>query len=216
MERPQNINSRYTARAVRLIIVFHLVGLIGLSINFSRPFFLQLVPYHLLLMMLILVFTHNRFNTKFALFFAFIFIIGFAVEWIGVHTRMIFGNYVYGDVLGLKFDAVPLIIGVNWFLLIYSTGVLLQQSRIKPVWVRVPVGALILVLLDAVIEPVAVKFNYWHWAGNTIPITNYVCWFIIGLVLLSIFEISRFKKQSMVGAVLLVSQFIFFLALLSY
>ncbi|MDB5032050.1 carotenoid biosynthesis protein, partial [Mucilaginibacter sp.] len=199
-----------------LIILFHLVGLMGLSINISRPFFLQLVPYHLLLMLLILVFTHDRLNTKFALFFAVIFIIGFAVEWVGVHTGMIFGNYVYGDVLGLKLDAVPLIIGVNWFILIYSVGVLLQQSRIKPVWVRMPVGALILVLLDAAIEPVAVKFNYWHWAGNTIPITNYVCWFIIGLALLTIFEISRFKKQSMVGAVLLVSQFIFFLALLSY
>lgn len=215
MERPQNISDKYTAKAIRLIIIFHLVGLVGLSIPATQSFFLKLVPYHLLLMMVIVFFTHDGTRTKLTLFFILLFVAGFAVEWIGVHTGLIFGNYSYGSVLGLKLNAVPLIIGVNWFLLIYATGVALQYSRINYSWLRIPVGAFILVLLDMLIEPVATRLGYWHWQGNIIPLKNYGCWFIISAALLLVFQIMRFKKQSMVGVVLLVSQFIFFMALLS-
>lgn len=221
MERPKNIKphatspikNRRTTTSVRLVIIFHLVGLIGLSIASLRPLFLQLVPYHLLLMAIILLFNHERFGAKIMLFFLLVFIVGFAVEWAGVHTRQLFGNYTYGKTLGFSIDGIPLLMGINWFLLIYTIGVTLQQIRIKSIWIRVPVGALALVLLDMLIEPVAIRLDYWHWAAGRIPMQNYGCWFIISLVLLFLFEQMHFKKQSIVGAALLVSQFIFFAAL---
>lgn len=215
MERPENIKSLKASIPVRLVILFHLVGIIGLSIPQTKPLFLILVPYHLLLMMGILFFSHDKFSSRFALFFVSIFSIGFAVEWAGVHTGQLFGSYAYGPTLGLGVDGIPLIMGVNWFLLVYSVGVTLQYSGIKHLALRVLSGALILVLLDVVIEPAAVKFNYWHWAGGVAPANNYICWFILGAALLLVFELFRFKKQSIVGMVLLISQFIFFIALLS-
>ncbi len=201
--------------SVRLIILFHLVGIAGLSIPEAKPFFLMLVPYHLLLMTGILFFTHDRFSAKFILFFLLVFTIGFAIEWAGVHTGQLFGNYTYGPTLGFGVDGIPLIMGVNWFLLVYSVGVTLQYSGIKHLALRVLSGALLLVLLDVVIEPTAIKFNYWHWGGGAVPINNYICWFILSSILLFVFELFRFKKQSIVGVVLLISQFIFFIALLS-
>jgi putative membrane protein len=215
MERPENIKSFKATLPVRLIIIFHLVGIVGLSVPETQPLFLDLVPYHLLLMAGILFFTHDRFGKKFVLFFLLMFVAGFAVEWAGVHTGMLFGTYTYGPTLGFGIDGIPLIMGINWFLLVYSVGVTLQYSGIKHIALRILVGALVLVLLDFVIEPAAVKFNYWHWAGGEAPLNNYICWFVLGTILLLLFELFRFKKQSIVGVVLLISQFIFFIALLS-
>jgi putative membrane protein len=100
-------------------------------------------------------------NQDFWVFTGMIFIIGFAAEWVGVHKAWLFGSYYYGETLGTKVDGIPLTIGVIWFLLIYSTGVLMQYSRIKYVLIRVIVGAGILVGLDKLIEPIAVRFDYW-------------------------------------------------------
>jgi putative membrane protein len=215
MEGPKNISDKKTAQAIRLIIIFHLVGLVGLSVTFTKPLFLQLVPFHLLLMMAILGINHKKFDTKFMLFFLVMFITGFIAEWIGVHTGVIFGDYVYGDTLGFKIDGIPVIMGANWFLLIYAAGTSLQQTTIKQMWLRILIGATTLVLLDLLIEPAAIKFNYWHWLGTAIPVSNYICWFILSALLLFVFELCRFKKQSMIGLILLVSQFLFFLGLLS-
>lgn len=213
MERPQTIIRNPTV-AIALIVLFHLVGLIGLSVNSLRPLFLQIVPWHLLLMMLIIFFSHKRFDIKFILFAAIVFIIGYFIEWAGVHTGLLFGNYAYGKTLGIQISSIPLIIGVNWFLLIYATGVLLQQSRLKNKLPRIIAGALILVMLDALIEPAARSFNYWHWAGNIIPVQNYICWFFVSTVMLFLFEKFRFEKQNIVAPVLLIAQFVFFIALL--
>ena len=104
-------------------------------------------------------------------------------------------------------------IAVNWFLLIYSTGVLMQRARVKNIYVRLIIGALALVMLDIIIEPVAIHFDYWHWAGNTIPVKNYICWFLLSAAMLFIFELFKFKQQSKVAPALLAMQFIFFLVL---
>ena len=221
MERPEgikkNLPSAYKNKRIgnaeRLIIIFHLVGIIGLATPFLRPVFLLLVPYHLLLMMVILLLNYDQPDKKLYFFLLLIFITGFLIEWTGVHTGRIFGRYAYGNVLGVKVDDVPLIIGVNWFLLIYATGVSLQQSNIKNQLVRLVTGAFVLVVLDVLIEPIAVRFDYWHWIGGHIPAKNYVCWFIVSMVLLFVFEQFNFKKQGMAALVLLISQFIFFAVL---
>ncbi|TSD64127.1 carotenoid biosynthesis protein [Inquilinus sp. KBS0705] len=212
MERPQNIN--ITPRtAIIVIILFHFVGLVGLSVPTSRPLFLQLVPWHLLLMLLVLLTAHTGFIKQSGIFLLIMFVAGFAAEWVGVHQHWLFGNYTYGQTLGLKLLDIPLTIGINWFMLVYAAGVTMQRSRLKSTFFRVITGALLLVVLDVLIEPVAIRFNYWAWAGNSIPIKNYVCWFFVGAALLYVFELFKFKKQSIAAPVLLITQFVFFVLL---
>jgi putative membrane protein len=153
---------------------------------------------------------------KFILFALLIFAGSIILEWIGVHKNLIFGNYSYGPTLGLKVDEIPLIIGVNWFLLIYSAGVLMQRTRIRSILIRVIVGAIILVLLDLIIEPVAQHLGYWHWANNSVPLKNYLGWFLVSGVMLFVFEKFGFRKQGMVAPVLLLVQFVFFMVLLLF
>jgi putative membrane protein len=209
MERPKDLS--ITPRtAIIIIILFHAVGLVGTSLAISRPLFLQLVPWHLLLMLLVIVLAHKNFNKPFVTFLAIVFVSGIAVEWIGVHTGWLFGNYAYGATLSTKIFDIPLTIGVNWFLLVYATGVIMQRSRLKSIFPRIIAGALILVILDVLIEPVAIRFDYWHWVGGVIPIKNYICWFLVSAVLLFVFEKFNFKKQSIAATVLLITEFVFF------
>lgn len=209
MERPQNLN--ITPRiAIVIIILFHLVGLVGLSFPATRPLFLQIVPFHLLLMLGVIVLGHHKLNSRFGIFILVVFWLGFLAEWIGVHKGWLFGNYAYGKTLGIKLSDIPLMIGVNWFLLIYAVGVTMQRGRLKSAFFRVVTGAAILVLLDVLIEPVAIRFDYWAWVNNSIPLKNYVCWFGVSAVMLYIFELFSFKKQSMAAPVLLITEFVFF------
>ena len=209
MERPKDLS--ITPRtAIIVILLFHLVGLVGLIVPVTRSLFLQIVPWHIVLMLMVIVLSHKNFDTRFVTFILLIFVLGIVLEWIGVHKDWIFGNYKYGKILGIKIFDIPLTIGVNWFLLIYAAGVSMQRSRLRGILPRVVVGALLLVGLDLLIEPVAIRFSYWHWAGNIIPFKNYYCWFLVSAAMLFIFEKFAFKKQGKIAPILLTTQFFFF------
>ena len=199
--------------AVIIIILFHVVGLVGFIVPPFDAVFLNIVPWHLLLMTAVILYSHKHDGGKLAVFGLLIFVIGFMAEYIGVHTGWLFGNSAYGETLGIKLFNIPLMIGVNWFLLIYATGVSMRRSRINNMLVRVITGALVLVLLDMLIEPIAIHFDYWHWSNGSIPVKNYVCWFLLSALLLFIFEQFKFQRQSIVATVLLVMQFVFFMGL---
>lgn len=207
MERPQGLRSNI---AMSIIVLFHVVGLVGLVLPVSRALFLQLVPWHILLMFIVLVFTHNLFNLKWMLFIAIITLTGFFGEWVGVHQHWLFGNYHYGKTLGTKLDGIPLIISLNWFLLIYAAGITMEKARVRSKPLRIVLGAILLVLLDLLIEPIAIRLDYWHWANNVIPIRNYFGWFLMSALLLFVFGKFRFKKQGSIAPVFLSVQFIFF------
>src|SRR5437879_3350565 len=146
--RKATLRKESSSRAVSTIILFHLIGLIGLGLPFTRTLFITLVPSHLLLMMAVIIFNYQKMGSRFLTFVLCLFILGYAAEWFGVNKQLLFGHYQYGATLGPKLSGVPLIIGLNWFLLTYSAGVLMQRSRLKSMFLRVMAGALLLTLLD--------------------------------------------------------------------
>jgi putative membrane protein len=209
MERPKDLS--ITPRtAIIVVILFHAVGLVGLMLPALQPLFLQIVPWHILLMLLVMVLSHKNFDEKFVGFMAIMFFSGIVFEWIGVHKKWLFGDYAYGKTLGLKVFDIPLTIGINWFLLVYAAGVTMQRSRLKSITARVITGALLLVALDLLIEPVAIRLDYWQWTNNIIPFKNYYCWFLVSALLLFVFEKFGFKKQSIAAPALLATEFVFF------
>ncbi|RYY36915.1 MAG: carotenoid biosynthesis protein [Sphingobacteriaceae bacterium] len=223
MERQKSIISATLQKPTRVthtdrwlivfIILFHTVGILGFAIVKTRALFLTLVPFHLLLMAALVIKSHNKINKRFIVFFIIACITGYGVEWIGTSTGLLFGSYGYGKTLGTQVLGVPLLMGVLWFLMVYSAGVAMRLSGIKHKLLRALTGAVLLTLLDWLIEPIAMRFDYWDWQNDVIPFTNYVCWFIISFVLLCVFELCWFKKQSGVAAVFLFTQFIFFIAM---
>lgn len=196
-----------------LIVVFYLVGFLGLSFNETRPFFLGLVPFHILLMSGILFANFAKIPNKTVYAVLAICVVGFIIEVIGVKTGVIFGRYYYGNTLGFKVIGVPLVIGLNWFIVIFSVGGLLRSILKSKKVLRTVLGAFILVGLDYLIEPVAIKLDYWTWENNIIPFQNYIGWFFVSLVMMTFYNYFDFKKTNTVHKTLFYAQLLFFIAL---
>ena len=99
------------------------VGLAGMLLPFSRELFMMITPLNLLFATLFLFWGRWPAGRVIVTGF-FIAIASFFVEALGVNTGRIFGAYSYGRTLGPALLNTPLIIGLNWFLLIYCTNVI--------------------------------------------------------------------------------------------
>lgn len=193
--------------ATAVAILFHVIGLIGIFF-FDDGLIMRTSPIHLLLMLGLIVYTTEKPDKYFLLFFLLCFCAGIAAEIYGTATGLLFGQYEYGTVLGPRVRSVPLIIGVNWFLIIYCAGSFVSRLLTKlsakaaemmnepPKSIRlltiVTDGSLLCVFFDWVMEPAAVKLGYWQWLGNgEIPFYNYVCWFVISAALLAAFVLLK-------------------------
>ncbi len=173
----------------------------------------MLVPYHLLLMLLLMILTVNDRSADLIKFSTGVYLAGFFIEVIGVNTGQIFGNYTYGSALGVKLWATPLLIGVNWLMLVYCTGAFLQKFNFKNRVLFSALGAAILLGIDFLIEPVAIRFDYWSWFEGIIPVQNYLGWYIFSFLLFLFYSGLNFRKENNAAIVLLFTQFCFFLAL---
>lgn len=198
-------------RGINIVIVlFHLVGLAGFLIPALNPLFIALVPWHILLMFVLLMAAQQDRNIRFVLFVIIAAVAGFVVEIIGVSTGEIFGRYGYGLTLGVSFQKVPLVIGLNWAALCVCAGTLVSSAGIKNIFVCAAAGAAMMAGFDWLMEPVAIRYDYWEWQGQAIPVRNYLAWFLFSFLLLLLFYRMRFKKENTAALTLLASESGFF------
>ena len=160
---------------------FFFIGVIGHTLPITQPLMLVLTPYLLLLCGLIVFIITLREQGWPLLLWAFsTFLITFTLEAVGVATGKIFGAYQYGPVLGIHFWGVPPIIGFNWVLVVLGCAYFVKtQLRIAHPAIGALVAALLCVLFDVILEPLAIRLNYWTWKTVTIPLQNYAAWFLI-------------------------------------
>lgn len=191
-----------------ILINAHLCGIIGM-ISPYRDLFLSVTPFNLILSTIILYYHHNDFNKPFWVFSILIFWGGFFLEVVGVKTAQVFGEYYYGKTLGLKWLDVPLVMGLNWLTLIYSAGVILNKIKLHFV-IKSLIGAALLVGLDIFIEPIAIRFDFWTWSAPSVPLQNYIAWYIAAFVFLCLFYKLEFNKSNKIALTFLLVQFGFF------
>jgi len=225
------ISSR-TRIATVIAIFFHTIGLVGMLI-FKSELIINATPINLLLSFGLLIWTQQKKKWPFYVFMSISFLTGFMVEVIGVNTGYLFGDYSYGNVLGFQIKSVPLIIGVNWFIVIFCCGVFTRtimaklqgkiagQKQKSPVFLNmfsvIADGATLAVALDWLMEPVAIKLGFWKWGNDgTIPFYNYLCWFVISLFLMALFHLMPFSKKNNFAVNLLLIQSMFFLLLRTF
>jgi putative membrane protein len=202
-------SKRATQLSLAVLIILHVVGLFGFLWEESRPLFQQLVPFNLLIAVGLLAYFHREWSRSFLLVCLFIFLAGFGVEVWGINTGVIFGPYVYDSALGPKLWGTPPMIGVNWLMLVYCAGVVGQRLPLKP-WLQALIGALALVFLDWIMEPVAIRYDFWHWLEADIPLQNFIAWGLIAFFFLLVFHYSPGNKQNRLAGALLAIQFVFF------
>ncbi|MDG1333630.1 MAG: carotenoid biosynthesis protein [Crocinitomicaceae bacterium] len=157
---------------IGILILFHAIG-VGIMLLYPEG---AKLSYLNLILAAFLLFLSEKNYIRTAGTFVIILAGGFLVEYIGVHTGLLFGNYEYGAALGPKIGEIPLVIGVNWFCIVVASSALLYSFRINIVLKAILAGALC-TGMDFLIEPVAIKLDFWDWENGVIPIWNYVCWF---------------------------------------
>jgi putative membrane protein len=190
-----------------------LVGIIGISTNL-RDEIIIFTPLNLFITFLVLIAHHVELKSHiFQAFVLLVFIGGMAIEIIGVNTGWPFGEYSYQEVLGPKILGVPWIIGLNWVLLVLSTGVVVNNLPIIFPVTKAFAGAMIMTLLDFWMEPIAVKLSFWTWENPSIPLSNYLAWWVISFIFFLFFFLAKMKRGNDLALTVLVLQFVFFGAL---
>ncbi len=205
---PNTLNTLLPTLRV-LLLAMHIAGALGLYWPPSRPFFQMLAPFNLLFTAVVLLYFQEGKSIWFWAFVGISFLTGFFVEVLGVATGQIFGSYQYGHALGLRVWDVPLTIGLNWLILIYTIGILLEPY-IRLWWLRALAMATLMVLIDVLIEPVAIQIDFWTWNSPDIPLQNYVAWWVVAFFLAICFVKMPFAKRNAIAKNVYLCQLIFF------
>jgi uncharacterized membrane protein len=212
------VNPRRLRVAQGLVLLFHLTGFVGLAFSKNPDFYLGFTPLTLGLTALLLLGFQRERNASFWGFCVAVLLLGFAAEFIGVNSGKLFGHYTYGDTLGFKlFDAqpfvgVPPMVALNWLVLTYACGNLARYLPL-PELPRTILAALLMVGFDMCLEPVAGRYDFWHWTANVIPLQNFRDWFIVACVLQMLFNRARFPKFNPLVPLVYLTQLLFFFLL---
>ena len=196
--------------AILMLVLFSGVGVIGF-LSPWQELFIRLTPLKLIVsaMLLLSQFTNYR---KAMLPFLTVASLGYGVEVLGVATGWPFGHYTYGQTLGVKLMGVPLMIGVNWAMLVMAVSLSLR-NRPLGIWAKAAVGATILLLMDILIEPVAIENDFWTWENGGVPLTNYIGWWVVSFALVRLQLQFLPQSERTIGMHLLIILGLFFLAL---
>ena len=198
-----------------VLVIFYTVGIVGTHISAYKDSFFSLSYFNLLLSFVILILARNDKNKAFWGFLGFAFFIGMLVEWIGVHTGLLFGEYSYGKNLGYKVFDVPLVIGINWAMLTVVTSSVVSRINSNNL-TKLVLSAILMTLFDALMEPVAIRSDFWSWDSGVIPFYNYVSWFLISFILQSVYFRFKLVEVNKVHNLLFLCMIIFFVSLILF
>ena len=161
-----------------VIVFVYLIGLLGIA---SVPdWFVPLSVYSLIFTMLWMAWGEWRKGDY--LLVGCIALLGWTVEYVGVHYHVPFGIYNYGSGLGYSIKEIPMVIGFNWVIVTVGSWSVAQWAF--PHWrsnAQIVLSATLMTALDIIIEPVAPHLDYWMFQMNWPPLENYLSWFWIGL-----------------------------------
>lgn len=208
---------------IKTFTIFYLVGLTIFIIPFTRELFIFLTPLSLIFVFGALMYNHSEWDNKFIIFSVFVYLSSFIIEAIGVNSGAIFGEYIYLKGLGPKILNTPLIIGINWLLLIYcSRGVVIYIERayklnisISKFWTII-ISSLLMVCYDLILEVAAPIMKMWEFNGGYPPVDNYIAWFVISLIFHTIFNFTTSKNSILYkeSSTLFLVQILFFLSII--
>lgn len=195
------------------LILVYVSGSIGFVLN--PDFFSPFTPFTLILTCFVFLIYSPAPVPKFIFSFFSIAFLGFAVEVIGVKTGFIFGHYSYGNGLGYKLLDVPLIISINWAMLICA-GIITVSSFIANKLTVLIVTSLLITLIDLLIEQVAPKLDFWKFEHGLAGLHNYLGWIGVTFLTSYIFYPTIVKGNRTASFIVLLLQTIFFTTLLIF
>lgn len=194
-----------------IISAFYFFGIIGISF-WDSEWFIEKTAFNLLLSFIILMIYQQTYSWKLFASFLFCYFVGFLAEFLGVNFGLIFGEYEYPPTLGPQLGGVPIIIGINWFIITFCIWAFFARFN-WPILLKIIIAIISTVFLDILIEPVAIALNFWQWENSVIPLQNYMGWAGIAATIFIVFALLRIPVKNRISTHLLLWQFVFFLVL---
>jgi uncharacterized membrane protein len=117
-------------------------------------------------------------------------LVGFAVDVLGVHAGVPFGDYRYSGMLGVQLAGVPLLAALAWAMMAWPAALVARRlSTTTPE--RVFVGAWALASWDLFLDPQLVAAGAWRWADPNphlpgepaVALTNYAGWLLVAALI---------------------------------
>lgn len=205
-------NKKLKAFAILWIVLVHFFGIIG--VYFLPDWFLPATPLIILVSAGLVILRYEKFRQSRFVAFAVIVVMAFLVELYGVKTGNLFGTYSYGENLGWKLFGVPLIIGVNWAVLLMvaqqlTTHYIVVNNRF---FSAITVGIL-MTSFDLLLEALAPILDFWSFIHmNYPPLQNFIAWFCVSFCF-GLFSFSHFRNQNGTAVLYGTAQLVFFMAL---
>jgi len=175
--------------SIFFLLLIHVSGAIGM-VFYDKEIFASMTPYNLILMFVILLGNEKNISTNFIISLILGSVAGFFAEFLGINYGILFGEYTYGNILGIKWFGVPLLISLNWFSIVYcsfvASGQLLKSANKKSTsffFLQALCTAVLTTSFDWLMEPVAVQLKFWSWENGDIPFFNYLCWFAVSFLI---------------------------------
>ena len=110
-------------------------------------------------------------------------ILAYAIEAIGVTTGLPYGTFYYGDALGPRLAGiVPYLLPLSYAPLVVGAVAVAWGTRLR--LLHVVHATLLLVWIDAVLDPGAASLGFWVWPQGGVyygvPLSNYAGWLLSG------------------------------------
>lgn len=185
------------------------VGVAGFLVPGLQEKWAAMTPLNLLLSFVLLMAFHRPWNQAAAASVVLIGLLGFLLEVAGVQTGLLFGEYAYGPNLGWKVAHTPLLIGINWIMLVYMSVYAARRRASHPVVVA-GLAAALMTGIDVLIEPFAMRFGLWDWQAGVVPLQNYMMWFVASFIFALVFGRMNRELHNIVALPLLVLMILFF------
>jgi bisanhydrobacterioruberin hydratase len=131
---------------------------------------------------------------------------GYAIEAIGVVTGLPYGSFYYGDALGGRLlGLVPYLLPISYApLVIGAVAASWNDSLVNHRVFFIFRAALLLVLMDGVLDPGAAFLGFWIWpeggAYYGVPLSNYAGWLLSGaLAAALLLAVGRWRTAPLPG-----------------
>ncbi|HZC83053.1 MAG TPA: carotenoid biosynthesis protein [Rubrobacter sp.] len=116
-------------------------------------------------------------------------ILAYAIEAIGVTTGLPYGTFYYGDALGPRLvGIVPYLLPLSYAPLVVGAVAVAWGTRLR--LLHVVHATLLLVWIDAVLDPGAASLGFWVWPQGGVyygvPLSNYAGWLLSGALATSL------------------------------
>ena len=83
--------------------------------------------------------------------------------------------------LGPKIAGVPVILGLNWVLMIYGGLAITSRTDFRIIPVSL-LSALLVTASDVIIEKFAIMTGMWSWVDGDPPLKNFIGWFFFSFL----------------------------------